>query len=58
MIQGIPQTFEEMQKRQKEIEENRNGMSWYLSFITPEDKNKEQRNIDKKSEEKNKQIIR
>ncbi len=56
MIQGIPQTFEEMQKRQKEIEENRNGMSWYLSFITPEDK--EERNIDKKSEEKNKQIIR
>lgn len=47
-----------MQKRQKEIEENRNGMSWYLSFITPEDRNKSERNSDNKSEGKNKQVIR
>lgn len=32
VIQASPTTFEGLQKRQEEIRENRNGMSWYLSF--------------------------
>lgn len=32
IIQSSPKTFEELQKRQEEIRENRNGMAWYLSF--------------------------
>ena len=32
VIQSSPATFEELKKRQEEIRENRNGMSWYLSF--------------------------
>ena len=32
VIQSSPTTFESLQKRQEEIRENRNGMSWYLSF--------------------------
>ena len=32
VIQSSPATFEALQKRQEEIRENRNGMSWYLSF--------------------------
>jgi len=40
-----------LQKRQKEIEENRNGFSWYLSFSNPEEKKKEA-NCDRKVEEK------
>ena len=32
VIQSAPKTFEELQKRQEEIRENRNGMAWYLSF--------------------------
>lgn len=31
-IQYSPTTFDGLQKRQQEILENRNGMSWYLSF--------------------------
>lgn len=31
-----PQTFEELQCRLKQIEQERNGMSWYLSFKNPE----------------------
>ena len=31
-IQHSPTTFDGLQKRQQEILENRNGMSWYLSF--------------------------
>lgn len=27
-----PNTIKELEERQKEIEKNRNGMSWYLSF--------------------------
>ena len=27
-----PKTFEELQQRNTEIEKNRNGFSWYLSF--------------------------
>lgn len=32
VIQTSPKTFEELQERQKEIREDRNGMAWYLSF--------------------------
>jgi len=40
-----------LQKRQKEIEENRNGFSWYLSFAKPEEK-KNKEICNKKVEEK------
>ena len=30
-----PQTFETLQERNKEINENRNGITWYLSFKEP-----------------------
>lgn len=32
IIKPAPTTFKGLQERQKEIQENRNGMSWYLSF--------------------------
>ena len=32
VIQSSPKTFEELQKRQEQIREERNGMAWYLSF--------------------------
>ncbi len=32
IIQFAPTTFDELQQRQQEVMENRNGMSWYLSF--------------------------
>lgn len=51
LIVKPPQTFEELQKRQKEIEENRNGFSWYLSFANPEEDKKET-NCSRKVEEK------
>ena len=31
-----PQTFEGLMQRNSEIEKNRNGISWYLSFKNPE----------------------
>ena len=30
-----PQTFCELEERQNQIEKNRNGISWYLSFTNP-----------------------
>lgn len=32
VILPIPKTFEELQERNREIEENGNGINWYLSF--------------------------
>ena len=32
VIISAPQTFEALQERNKQIEKNRNGISWYLSF--------------------------
>ncbi len=32
-----PQTFAELQARNDQIEKERNGMSWYLSFKEPKD---------------------
>lgn len=36
IIVSSPQTFNELEKRNKEIQENQNGMSWYLSFKNTE----------------------
>ena len=38
VIQSIPKTFEQLQERNEQIEENRNGISWYLSFKEPDKK--------------------
>ena len=38
VIQSIPKTFEQIQERNNQIEENRNGISWYLSFKEPDKK--------------------
>ena len=35
IIVPAPQTFETLQTRTQEIEKNRNGISWYLSFKEP-----------------------
>ena len=35
VIVPAPQTFETLQTRNQEIEKNRNGISWYLSFKEP-----------------------
>lgn len=32
VISSPPKTFSELQKRNEQIEKNRNGISWYLSF--------------------------
>ena len=36
IIVPIPKTFQGLQERQNQIQENKNGMSWYLSFKKPE----------------------
>lgn len=36
MIVSPPKTFEELMQRNREIQKNRNGMSWYLSFKNPQ----------------------
>ncbi len=38
VIQSIPKTFEQLEERNEQIEENRNGISWYLSFKEPNKK--------------------
>lgn len=38
VIISSPQTFENLIKRQEEILQNKNGISWYLSFQNPEQK--------------------
>jgi len=38
VIIPIPKTLKELEKRKRNIEENRNGMSWYLSFKEPDKK--------------------
>ena len=38
MIVPPPRTFEEFRKRNEDINKNRNGMSWYLSFKNPKTK--------------------
>jgi len=39
VIQSNPQTFNELEQRMNEIEKERNGMSWYLSFTNVEESN-------------------
>ena len=48
VIIPAPQTFNELQERNQEIEQNRNGMSWYLSFKTSEGKCQEKICLDGK----------
>lgn len=36
VIMPIPKTFEGLIKRNQEIENDKNGMNWYLSFKNPE----------------------
>lgn len=36
IIIAPPKTFAELEERNKQIEKNRNGMSWYLSFKNPQ----------------------
>ena len=36
IIVPFPKTFKELEQRNREIAENRNGMNWYLSFKNPE----------------------
>ena len=43
VIVTMPQTFSQLENRVKEIEENRNGISWYLSFKQPSEKCTEKR---------------
>ncbi len=38
VIQSIPKTFEQLEERNNQIEDNRNGISWYLSFKEPDKK--------------------
>ena len=37
VIMPIPNTFPGLMERNKEIQENNNGMAWYLSFKDPKD---------------------
>ena len=39
VILPIPKTFDDLLERAKEINQNKNGMSWYLSFKEPKDCN-------------------
>lgn len=48
-----PNTFNELQQRVREIEQNKNGMSWYLSFKKSDEKCNKQIQEDKKLNEKN-----
>ena len=38
-----PKTFAELEERNKEIQENQNGINWYLSFENPPQKCLEKR---------------
>ena len=60
MIMPMPQTFSELQSRIKQINNDRNGMSWYLSFKQPQrcqlgDENR-CKSFEKDVEEEKKQI--
>ncbi|MCI8760477.1 MAG: redoxin domain-containing protein [Clostridia bacterium] len=46
-----PKTFEELQRRNEEIEKNRNGITWYLSFKEPEQKCVEKKEVCNKLKE-------
>lgn len=50
LIVPAPQTYPELQERLQQIEQNRNGISWYLSFKEPTEKCKEQIALEEKNE--------
>ena len=52
VIIPAPQTYPELEERQKYIEENNNGMSWYLSFKEPPENCIEQKEDCNRIEEK------
>ena len=56
IIVPAPKTFRELEQRNREIAENRNGMNWYLSFKNPEKcinaETKECKRIENKDENK------
>lgn len=37
LINPIPQTFNELEKKSEMLKNEKNGMNWYLSFKNPED---------------------
>lgn len=46
IIQTRPNTYTQLEQRVEEIENNKNGISWYLSFKKPENCEKLQNNIE------------
>ena len=50
-----PKTFAELQARKEEMEKNRNGITWYLSFKQPPEKCLNQKEDCKKLEETKKE---
>ena len=56
IIKPAPKTFQGLQERQKEIQENRNGMSWYLSFKESSEKCNNQIGQNQALNENNKKI--
>ena len=50
-----PKTFEQLQERMKFIEQNNNGINWYLSFKKPPEKCDEKIGIES---EKNKKELK
>lgn len=57
VIVPMPKTFCQLQERNAEINKNKNGISWYLSFKNPKDccKLDEKRQINDEEENNNKQ---
>lgn len=47
-----PKTFDQLQERMKSIEQNNNGINWYLSFKEPPEKCDEKISIDSKNTQK------
>lgn len=54
IINPMPQTFSELEKRDEMVKNEKNGMSWYLSFKNTEKCLEDNINKNKKLEEKNK----
>lgn len=52
VIVSPPKTFNQLEERNAEIQENRNGISWYLSFQEPPEKCVENKQNCKELEEK------
>ena len=50
LIVPAPQTFPELQERIQHINQNRNGLSWYLSFKEPKEECEKQLELNEKNE--------